>query len=147
MSDVVRRSVSVALLDPDRADTVLLVQRPLDDEDLPGVWGLPASSLGPGEDWTEAVVRTGAEKLGVILEPGELLRQGTTRRARYTLDMRLYSARIIAGTPTVPMPYPHVTQYSGLRWGPFSELRTAAERGSLCARPGLEWHRFSRPGR
>lgn len=140
MSDVVKRSVSVALLDPARPGTVLLVRRPLDDEDLPGVWGLPASSLGPGEDWTDAVVRTGAEKLGVVLEPGDLLRQGSTRRARYTLEMRLYSARIVGGTPTVPMPHPHVTQYSALRWGPLSELRPAAGRGSLCARLGLEWH-------
>src|SRR5690606_2237065 len=44
-----KRSVAVLIRHPDDATQVLLVQRPDDDEDLPGVWGLPAATLRDGE--------------------------------------------------------------------------------------------------
>ena len=44
---------------------LLLVRRPDDDDDLPGVWGLPAASLAEGESEEDAVRRAGREKLGV----------------------------------------------------------------------------------
>ena len=50
---------------------LLLVRRPDDDESLPGVWGLPAVSLAPGESEEDAVRRAGRDKLGVELEPLE----------------------------------------------------------------------------
>lgn len=114
---------------------LLLVRRPDDDEDLPGVWGLPAVSLGPGESEEDAVRRAGRDKLGVELEPLERVgREGT---------MTDWHARIRAGEPQVPQPGPH-TQYTELRWGEPAELVPAAREGSLCCRVllrdrGLDW--------
>ena len=114
---------------------LLLVRRPDDDEDLPGVWGLPAVSLGAGESEEEAVRRAGRDKLGVELEPvGPVGREG---------PMTDWEARILAGRPAVPQPGPH-TQYAELRFGEAEELRPAARDGSLCCRAllrarGLDW--------
>ena len=46
-----KRSVSLVIEGP---DGLLLVRRPDDDESLPGVWGLPAVSLAPGESEEDA---------------------------------------------------------------------------------------------
>jgi 8-oxo-dGTP diphosphatase len=130
----VKRSVSFAIRRPDQPDEVLVVLRPEDDEDLPALWGLPAGSLRPGEDWAGAVRRSGREKLGVELEVGRELNRGTLERAAYTLEMRLLEARILAGAPRAPQPHPEVTQYQRWRWAPPAVLEPAAARGSLCSR-------------
>ena len=114
---------------------LLLVRRPDDDGELPGVWGLPAVSLAAGESEEEAVRRAGRDKLGVEVEPLERVgRDGT---------MTDWQARIVSGEPSVPQPGPH-TQYTALRWGEPSELVPAARQGSLCCRAllrarGLDW--------
>jgi ADP-ribose pyrophosphatase YjhB (NUDIX family) len=142
---VVRRSIAVAIPAGHRPGLLLLlVRRPLDDDDLPGIWGLPASSLRSGEEWLDAVLRTGSEKLGVDLVAPALLHSGSTPRSGHILSMRLYSAVIAAGTPRVPQPFPDVTQYLDLRWGPVDDLRAAASHGSLCARLCIE--ALARPG-
>ena len=116
-------------------DGLLLVRRPDDDESLPGVWGLPAVSLAPGESEHDAVRRAGQDKLGVDLEPLEPVgREG---------DMTDWSARVLAGEPAVPQPGPN-TQYTDLRWGEPADLAPGAREGSLCCRAllrarGLDW--------
>ena len=117
------------------AEGLLLVRRPDDDEDLPGVWGLPAVSLAAGESEEEAVRRAGRDKLGVEVEPVE--RVGRER------TMTDWEARIVSGEPAVPQPGPH-TQYAELRFGEPADLVPAARRGSLCCRAllrarGLDW--------
>lgn len=107
---------------------VLLVRRPDDDESLPGVWGLPAASLHEGESEREALLRAGRDKLGVQIEPLELVGEEGT--------MRDWSARIVEGEPSVPQPAGE-TQYVDLRWGEPAELAPAARAGSLCARAFL----------
>jgi 8-oxo-dGTP diphosphatase len=104
---------------------LLLVRRPDDDEDLPGVWGLPAVSLAPGESEEEAVRRAGRDKLGVEVEPIE--------RVGGEQTMTDWEARIVSGEPAVPQPGPH-TQYAELRFGEPADLVPAARRGSLCSR-------------
>jgi hypothetical protein len=116
---------------------LLLVRRPEDDEDLPGVWGLPAVSLAPGESEEEAVRRAGRDKLGVEVEP--------VKRVGREQSMTDWVARIVSGRPAVPQPGPH-TQYAELRFGEPSELVPAAREGSLCCRVllrarGLDWER------
>jgi 8-oxo-dGTP diphosphatase len=128
-----KRSVSLAIHDAARPGLVLLVQRPDDDEDLPGVWGLPAASLADSEAWSDAAQRAGRDKLGVELRILRELRHGSLQRSRYTLEMKLLEARIEAGEPVVPQSMAGVTQYQAWRWGPPEELRFAAERGSLCS--------------
>ena len=134
----VKRSVSFAVFRPAHADEVLVVRRPPDDDELPDLWGLPAGSLRPGEDWADAVRRAGRDKLGVALEVGAELNRGVLERAGYTLEMRLLQARIAAGEPAVPQPVQGVTQYTDWKWGTSDVLVPAAARGSLCSRLFLE---------
>lgn len=119
----------------ERPEGLLLVRRPDHDEDLPGVWGLPAVSLASGESEEEAVRRAGREKLGVEVEP--------VRPVGRERTMTDWEARIVAGRPAVPQPGAH-TQYTDLRFGEPSELEPAAREGSLCSRVllrsrGLDW--------
>lgn len=130
----VKRSISLAIRTAGAPGQVLIVQRPDDDEDLPGAWGLPAASLGPGESWEDAARRAGREKLGVELDVAGVMREGSLQRAGYRLDMRLYAATIAAGEPSVPQPVTRVTQYQAWRWGVAADLEPAAARGSLCSR-------------
>lgn len=127
----IKRSVAVAV---PKGEQVLIVQRPADDEDLPSAWGLPAATLREGEEWEAAVKRAGMEKLGVELEVVKELQRGSLERGDYTLEMRLYEARIAKGTPTAPQSDTAVTQYRNWRWGSADDLKPAAEAGSLCCR-------------
>ncbi|HSJ32077.1 MAG TPA: NUDIX domain-containing protein [Longimicrobiales bacterium] len=143
-----KRSVAVVVrhhADPAR---VLLVQRPDDDEDLPGVWGLPAASLVDGETALEAALRAGREKLGVMLDVMDVLNEGAHLREAYRLEMQLLDARIVSGTPRVDVAVHEYeadgagvrgrTRYQAWRWGVITELQEAADLGSLCSRLALE---------
>ena len=125
-----KRSVALVVQGP---DGVLLVRRPDDDESLPGVWGLPAATLRPGESEREALLRAGREKLGVEVEPLEPLGADEAQRPGHRIEMRDWSARIVAGEPRVPQPR-EGTQYVEWRWGDPEQLVPAARAGSLCAR-------------
>ncbi|MYK01849.1 MAG: DNA mismatch repair protein MutT [Gemmatimonadales bacterium] len=116
----------------------LLVRRPDDDPDLPGVWGLPAGSHAEGEMDHALVRRIGREKLGVETEDLGRLSEGHIDRTGYRLEMRLHAARIVTGEPRVPQSGPGVTQYSEWGWKPSVELRHGADRGSLCCRLALD---------
>jgi 8-oxo-dGTP diphosphatase len=134
-----RRSVAVAIRDPAHAGRVLIVQRPDDDEDLPGAWGLPAATRGPGESWEDAARRAARDKLGVELAGLERVSAGRLRRPDYVLGMDLVTARLAAGVPAVPQQVAGVTQYQACRWGDAGDLEPAAARGSLCSRLYLDW--------
>ena len=124
------RAVSLVIR---RSDSVLLVCRPDDDESLPGVWGLPATSLKRGESEQDAVRRAGKQKLGVSVRPVRAIGEASAGREGGELVMRDWEAEIVGGTPSVPQDAPG-TQYVELRWGEVAELRPAAAAGSLCAR-------------
>jgi 8-oxo-dGTP diphosphatase len=116
-------------------DGLLLVRRPDDDEDLPGVWGLPAVSLATTESEEDGVRRAGREKLGVRVRALEPI--GTDG------PMTDFRAEIVTGEPAVPQSGPN-TQYAELRWGEPGDLVPAARQGSLCSRVllrsrGLDW--------
>lgn len=133
-----KHSVAVVIRSAERPGDVLLVQRPADDDDLPGVWGLPAASLVDDESHAQAVVRAGRDKLGIVLEPGRVLNEGTRERSGYTLAMTLLEASITSGAPAVVAPADGTTRYQAWRWGPSTALRPAAEQGSLCSILALE---------
>jgi ADP-ribose pyrophosphatase YjhB (NUDIX family) len=124
---------SVSLVIEDTRGLVLLVRRPDDDESLPGLWGLPAASLAPGELEPDAVRRVGRQKLGVEVAPLAVLGADEDERPGYRIVMRDWAARIVDGAPSVPQPGPG-TQYAEWRWGDPAELAPAARAGSLCAR-------------
>ena len=125
-----KRSVSLVIEGP---GGVLLVRRPDDDESLPGLWGLPAVSLGEGESERGALLRVGREKLGVEVEPLGQVGEEEAERGDYRIAMSDWAARIVAGEPAVPQAG-EGTQYVEWRWGQPQELRPAARAGSVCAR-------------
>jgi ADP-ribose pyrophosphatase YjhB (NUDIX family) len=125
-----KRSVSLVIEGP---AGVLLVRRPDDDDSLPGVWGLPAASLREGESERDALLRVGAAKLGVEVEPLELVGSERAERADHVIEMRDFRARIAGGEPSVPQAG-EGTQYVEWRWGAPGELAPAARAGSACAR-------------
>lgn len=116
----------------------LVVRRPDDDEDLPGVWGLPAGTSAPHESEEDLVRRIGREKLGVRLEPGARVASGSTERPGYTLEMDLWTARLGSGGVDLGRGPETTTRYSDWKWdGPLA-LEDGARAGSLCCRLGLE---------
>lgn len=140
-SDVrVKRSVALAIRSDRDPSQVLAVLRPADDDELPDVWGLPAASLRRNESWLDAARRVGKEKLGIEVEPEGLLNEGAQCRPSYTLEMRVYSAIVLAGEPSVEQPVrkKKTTRYVAWKWATADALAPAAEKGSLCAKLFLE---------
>ena len=121
---------------------ILLVQRPEDDQEFPGIWGLPAVSLGLGETPGEAARRIGPQKLGTEVRLGYRVASGKQKRPEYTLEMSLYEATLDRLPPTLPVKPSfgtRVTLYTGWRWGVPQDLRVPALRGSLCSQLLLDW--------
>lgn len=131
----VKHSVAVVIEDPQRDDGLILaVKRPSDDPELPGIWGLPATTLRTGESWEDAVRRVGSDKLGVDLEPSGELHEGTQERPGYLLHMKLFGGRIERGRPRVRRSGGHATQYTDWKWAQPDELEEGALQGSLCCK-------------
>ncbi len=130
----VRDAVAAAVR---REDGLLLAVRRPDQpgEELPGVWGLPATTLDAGESPEDGVRRLGREKLGVELTPLRALAVGEQARERYSLRMTVYEASM-AGEPRLPDQAAGAcgTLYDALDWLPATSFREAAGRGSLCCR-------------
>lgn len=136
-SHKLRHAVAVAVR---RADGLLLAVRRPDEpgEELPGVWGLPAATLGDSESPEDGVRRLGREKLGVELTPLREIAVGEQSRSGYMLRMTVYEASL-AGQPSASGGPPRnenagVTLYDALDWLPAASFRAAADQGSLCCR-------------
>src|SRR6266705_375649 len=114
----VKHSVAVMIFNGDK---VLSVRRPDDDDELPGVWGLPAGTLRPSETIKDLIGRIGRDKLGVDLTLVRKVASGRQMRRLYLLQMELWEA-FMAGSPSHP----------NWRWGAIDSLRPGAEAGSLC---------------
>ena len=141
-SKPVKRSVALAVVSGDDPSKILLVQRPEDDQEFPGMWGLPAASLGPGETPERAANRIGSQKLATEVRLGPKVACGRQQRSRYTLEISLYQARIDRSPTTLPAGHsggPRVTLYTGWRWGAPRDLTGSALRGSLCSQLLLDW--------
>ena len=136
------RAIAVVLPSPHDDSLLLVVQRPHDDEDLPGVWGLPATTVRPHESDADAAVRLGESKLGAPVSLGPLLAEGSQQRNDTELAMRLYAATMSSDEPALPSAPGEqgVTYYADWRWAPKSSLRDGAERGSLCCALALGEH-------
>ncbi|MEX2157996.1 MAG: NUDIX domain-containing protein [Dehalococcoidia bacterium] len=133
-----RRAVAVVVRRDD--GLVLAVQRPDEPgEELPLVWGLPATTLREDEADEEAIRRIGRGKLGVELQPGRVVGLGEQGRLDYTLRMTVYDASM-TGEPRLPDRdgASGPTLYVALDWLPAESFREAADRGSLCCRVFLE---------
>lgn len=142
MADVKpRQAVAAAIYCPQDPGQILLVQRPQEPgEELPGLWGLPAASLLPGEEDAVALARLGRLKLGADLAPLRLLARGRQERPGYVLYMRLYEALLSPTEPRLVVGSGgDVTLYTAWRWGEPPALRQGAAEGSLCCRLFLEY--------
>ncbi len=141
------RAIAVVLPSPHDDSLLLVVQRPHDDEELPGVWGLPATTVRPHESDADAATRLGTSKLGAPVTLGALLAEGNQQRPGGELSMRLYAATMQSDEPTLPsVAGEHgVTYYADWRWAPRPALRAGAERGSLCCALALQ-HAAGRAG-
>ena len=142
----IKQSVSLAVFAreiPGGSDgPVILVRRPEQDEDFPGMWGLPAASCLLGETPEEAAERAGLQKLGAPIEALEPLVSGEQQRPGYTLKMTLYGARLAGPEPSLEGQRNDpsgLTFYTEWRWGWPGELRESAQLGSLCCRLLLDW--------
>jgi 8-oxo-dGTP diphosphatase len=114
----VKHSVAVMVL---HGDQVLAIRRPENDDELPGIWGLPAGTFRPGETLEGLIMRIGRDKLGVQLMPVRHLASGKQNRSKYRLEMELWEASM-EGIPTVPQ----------WQWASLDMLRPGMEAGSLC---------------
>ena len=119
------RKHSVAVVIP-KGDSILAVRRPDDDDELPGVWGLPAGTCKSRETVEDVIVRIGREKLGVDLKPVRELASGSQDRSGYLLCMELWEVSM-TGTPSHP----------NWRWVPVEFLRAGAAAGSFCCELAL----------
>ncbi len=117
----------------------LAVRRPLDDDKLPGLWGLPAVTLRPGELPEDGLRRIGYEKLGVRLEPFRFVGIRAADRGAYELILMDIEATVVEGEPDVYAATTMSTRYVDQKWArELGVLREAAEKGSLCCRILLE---------
>jgi ADP-ribose pyrophosphatase YjhB (NUDIX family) len=120
----VKRSVAVLIRN---GATFLSTRRADDDDELPGVWGLPAGSYRGSESLEDLVTRIGREKLGVCLIPVRQLGAGRQVRERYILGMELWEAEM-SGEPRHP----------AWQWAAAEILEPGNSQGSLCCRLALE---------
>ena len=132
-----RRAVAVVVRRED--GRILAVRRPDGPgEELPGVWGLPATTVRSGETDDDAIARIGRDKLGVRLERGPVVGHGEQARDGYTLRMAVYEGAL-AGEPRLPeRGASEGTLYDAIDWLPAASFREAASRGSLCCAVLLE---------
>ena len=124
MTRPVKRSVAVLVRN---GATFLSTRRPDDDDELPGVWGLPAGSYRGRESLEDLVTRIGREKLGVSLIPVRRVAAGRQVRERYILEMELWEAEM-SGEPRHP----------AWQWATAKILEPGNSQGSLCCRLALE---------
>lgn len=133
-------SVAFIIYAPGDRSRILTVQRANDDPDLPGVWGLPAASLKPGESYEDAIKRAGIEKLGVSLKVLRQINSGRIERSSFHLYMKDFEAAIISGTPYAPQqPSNGTSQYQRCELATPDRLVDGAEKGGLCSRLYLSY--------
>src|ERR1700686_5077378 len=94
----IKHSIAVMILD---GDQTLAIRRPENDDELPGIWGLPAGTCRSEETIHDVIRRIGCEKLRVQLTPLRKIASGTQDRAAYRLEMELWEASM-DGIPVYP---------------------------------------------
>jgi len=124
MSKPRKHSVAVVI---SKDDSILAIRRPDDDDELPGIWGLPAGTGRSQETVQDVIVHIGREKLGLELKPERQLASGSQDRPGYLLYMELWEVSM-TGTPSHP----------NWRWVPVGFLRAGAAAGSLCCQLALK---------
>jgi ADP-ribose pyrophosphatase YjhB (NUDIX family) len=120
----VKRSIAVLIRDGAR---ILALRRPDDDDELPGVWGLPAGSFREEESLDQLIERIGRDKLGVKLNALGKIAEGTQDRPAYRLVMELWEVSM-EGAPT----------RGRWQWSSIDILRPGEGAGSMCCALALK---------
>jgi len=120
----VKRSIAVLIR---KGDLILSLRRADNDDELPGVWGLPAGSFRESESLVDMITRIGREKLGVELTPIQKIAEGTQDRPAYRLQMELWEVAM-RGNPS----------HESFRWAGVEILRPGMAQGSLCCELALK---------
>ena len=120
----IKHSIAVMIF---KEDKILATYRPEDDDELPGIWGLPAGTCRGTEGPEDVIRRIGRDKLGVLLQPVRLLVSGEQDRPAYKLEMGLWEASM-EGEPTYPK----------WKWAGLESLAAGAAKGSLCCTLALK---------
>lgn len=113
------------------------VKRPEDDEDLPGVWGLPAGSVKEDESFEEACINRAKEKLKVDVKILKFIGRGNIDRGGYILHGEEFLVEIVSGELDVSR-CEKGTKYADWKWALPEELKEASSKGSLCSSIYLE---------
>lgn len=122
-----------------REAEILVVLRSPNDRYFPRMWGLPAGTLRKRESYDEAIQRTARHQLGIEVTVLGERAAGSTDRGTHVVEMRLFEARIVAGSPEVQPVDPAGHGYIGVQWVTADILQPTRERGSLCCRLVAEW--------
>jgi 8-oxo-dGTP pyrophosphatase MutT (NUDIX family) len=147
----VRNAVAIVIRREDGA--VLSVQRPLDDPNLPGIWGLPAINMKSNECPEDAAVRAAKEKLGVVVKVKRRIGCETVGWPTFALHLTEYEVDVLDGRPSVPQDDPTITQYVSARFTKdHGKFVAAAQRGSACCRIllreiGIKWQSVEQAAR
>src|SRR6185436_2370507 len=120
----VKHSVAVMVV---RGEEILAIRRPADDDELPGVWGLPAGTIRGEETTGELIERIGRDKLGVRLTALRKAASGFAERPKYRLEMDLWEVSM-EGTPT----------YQEWQWASVELLSPGMASGSLCCQLAVQ---------
>ena len=116
-----RRRVRVvaALVEHPDADGRYLCQQRHPGGPRGELWEFPGGKVEPGESEPEALAREGLEELGVTLEIGRRLWDGTHVYPDLEVELVLYAARIRAGVP-------QALDAQGLAWLTFTGMQALA---------------------
>jgi 8-oxo-dGTP diphosphatase len=126
MSLPLKHSIAIVVR---QGSQILAIRRPDDDDELPGIWGLPAGTFRDSETLDDLIRRIGSDKLGVSLRPVRKLAEGAQDRERYRLEMELWEAAM-TGSPDISKRIPW-------KWTTLEGLKQGSEQGSLCCRLAL----------
>jgi 8-oxo-dGTP diphosphatase len=83
----------------ERAGRYLITQR-RPSAVLPLMWEFPGGRVEPGETDVDAVKREVRHRVGVEIEPGQLISFVSHPYERYVVDLYLYECRLTSGEPT-----------------------------------------------
>lgn len=143
MPKPVRHAVAIAITN--EKGELLIIKRPETDQELGGLWGLPALARDPSENQYSVAEQVGPRKLGVTVAIGKKIGEQVMDRGGYILRLADYAGTIVEGTPSVPQPDETIVQYTDVKYtSDPTVLCISALKGSVCSRVylasiGINW--------
>lgn len=118
--------VSLVIFRDSSREEFLSVKRPEDDENRPGEWGLPSTTVKEDEDWKDAVRRAGRKKLGADVTIGKLMSEGGQARDGYNVKLRNYLVEADTEDINIDKEDAEGTNYEKWSWRPPNAFRDDA---------------------